>query len=63
MTDESFPSLYRGLEVNRTLNELIISGNEFSPEAIQSLLKYLPNTKIGNIVMKVNTTFLLRIFD
>jgi hypothetical protein len=52
MSDTSFAPLLKGLEANRTLQELDISGNSFGTQSLQSLLKAIPMTKIVNLTMK-----------
>jgi Ran GTPase-activating protein (RanGAP) involved in mRNA processing and transport len=62
MSDVSFPTLIKGLEGNKTLHELNISGNSFSPEALQLLFKCIGTSKITTLIMKV-FDLLMRIFD
>ncbi|KAJ3313882.1 hypothetical protein HDV04_001443 [Boothiomyces sp. JEL0838] len=52
MDDTSFAQFWKAVESNRSLNELDVSGNNFSNISMMTMLKGLTSTKIVNLVVK-----------
>jgi hypothetical protein len=53
LTETSFSSFLKGLEANRSVQDLDLSGNNLTTNSLQALFKLIPVIKIQNLVLKV----------
>ncbi|KAJ3301668.1 hypothetical protein HDV03_000509 [Kappamyces sp. JEL0829] len=52
LSEASFAAVLKGLEANRTIQDLNLSGNPLTTLSLQNLFKVLPSTKIQTITLK-----------